>query len=345
MTVRQEGYRPGTLRVALVTTSYPRTTGDSAGHFVETEALAYASEGHDVHVIAPGRRASVRTVERPEGPVTVWGAGGDSLFGAPGALFRARERPLRLFELLDFVPSTVRLLRALGPVKRTVAHFLLPCGYPLALAASGDIEVVLHGSDVRVFVRLPTVVRSHVVGRLLARGARFRFVSEELRGTLETSLRRAQRERLHATSRVELPPIDVRLRPRVSDPRDPGPLRPRWVTCSRLIASKRVDRAIREAARSNVDLTIIGDGPLRDELEALAASLEPRARFVGHVSREMALGLIADSHRLVHLSEAEGAPTVIREARALGIPVLATPVGDVARWALDDPGIEIFRPV
>jgi len=44
------------------------------------------------------------------------------------------------------------------------------------------------------------------------------------------------------------------------------------------------------------------------------------------------------------LSEAEGAPTVIREARALGVPVLATPVGDVLLWASEDPGIEIFRP-
>jgi glycosyltransferase involved in cell wall biosynthesis len=338
-------YTAETLRVALVTTSYPRTRGDFAGHFVETEALALASEGHDVHVIAPGRRASVRTVERPEGPVTVWGAGGGSLFGPPGALYRAREHPLRLLELLGFVPSVVRLLRALAPVNRTIAHFLLPSGYPLALAATGDTEVVLHGSDVRVFVGLPSVVRSHVIGRLLAHGTRFRFVSEELRGALETSLRPAQRDRLHTASRVELPPIDVPIRPRSWDDRNGDTSRPRWVTCSRLIASKRVDRAIREAARSNVDLTVIGEGPLRGELEALAASLEPRARFVGHLSREKALELIADSHRLLHLSEAEGAPTVIREARALGVPVLATPVGDVARWALEDPGIEIFRPV
>jgi glycosyltransferase involved in cell wall biosynthesis len=110
------------------------------------------------------------------------------------------------------------------------------------------------------------------------------------------------------------------------------------------VGSKRVDRAIVEAARRNVELTVIGDGPLRAELEALASSFEPRARFVGHVPREHALSLIASAHKLLHLSDREGAPTVVREARALGVPVLATPVGDVARWALDDPGIEIFRP-
>src|SRR5258707_14207378 len=228
-------YRADRLRVALVPTSYPRTAGDPAGHFVETEARALARDGHDVHVIAPGRRASVRTVHGLEGPVTVWGAGGDSLFGSPGALCRARERPLRLLELVDFIPSVVRLLLALAPLDRTIAHFLMPSGYPLALAATGDTEVVLHGSDVRVFVRLPSVVRSHVIGRLLGRGIRFRFVSEELRRVLESSLRKAQRDRLRAASRVELPPIDVPVRPRKGDHGEAS--RPRWLTCSRLVAS------------------------------------------------------------------------------------------------------------
>jgi glycosyltransferase involved in cell wall biosynthesis len=80
---------------------------------------------------------------------------------------------------------------------------------------------------------------------------------------------------------------------------------------------------------------------LRHELEGLASSFVPKAHFVGQISRADALALIAQADKLVHLSDAEGAPTVIREARALGIPVLATAVGDVARWAASDPGIEI----
>jgi len=146
---------------------------------------------------------------------------------------------------------------------------------------------------------------------------------------------------LRAASRVELPPIDM---PRPAEAPPPPSDPPRWVTCARLIRSKRVDLAIREAARRNVHLTIIGDGPLRAELEKLAASLDPKATFVGRLSRTETLSIIASSQMLVHLSDTEGAPTVIREARALGIPVLATPVGDVPRWALSDPGIELLRP-
>jgi glycosyltransferase involved in cell wall biosynthesis len=326
------------VRVALLTTSYPRTPGDSAGHFIETEAHDLARAGHEVHVVTPGPSGR-RVVRRAEGQVSTWGAGGGSLFGAPGALVRARERPLRLLQLARFAPNVQRLLAALAPLDRTVAHFLVPA-YPLALGATGALEVVLHGSDVRLVLGLPRFVARHVVRRLLERGASFRFVSHDLRSILAAALDGADRDRLMAASRVELPRIE--LGPR--DGRRAASPEPHWVVCGRLVRSKRVDRAIVEAARRNVDLTVIGDGPMRGELETLASSLRSRARFVGHVPRDEALALIARAHKLLHLSDAEGAPTVIREARALGVPVLATPVGDVPLWAQEDPGIEIFRP-
>jgi teichuronic acid biosynthesis glycosyltransferase TuaC len=313
---------------------------------VASEAFALARLGHDVHVIAPGRRASVRMFHREDVPVTVWGAGGGSLFGWPGALPRATENPLRLFELVSFGRSATRLLAALAPLDRTVAHFLVPSGYPFSLHATGALEVVLHGSDVRLVLRLPAAARAHVVRSLLDRRVRFRFVSNELRSSLLRSLHVGLRRRLLEASWVELPPIDIPEALRGPAKADPGVTktsRPRWVVCARLVASKGVDRALREAARHRAELTVIGDGPMRAKLEALADTLEPRARFVGHVPRERALALIASADKLVHLSDAEGAPTVIREARALGVAVLATAVGDVARWARDDSGIEIFR--
>jgi glycosyltransferase involved in cell wall biosynthesis len=255
--------------------------------------------------------------------------------------------------LAQFLPAVRWTLARLGPLDRTIAHFIVPSAYPLALGVRGDLEVVLHGSDVRVVLALPALLREHIVDALTSRGARFRFVAEDLRAKFLAILPKGQRARVRASSRVELPRISVSYvpaRPAI-DLRTSGHLarseegaRPRWVVCARLVASKRVDLAIREAARHRAALTVIGDGPLRAELEALAAAFEPRARFTGQLPRGDALALIADAHKLVHLSEAEGAPTVIREARALGVPVLATPVGDVARWAAKDPGIEIFRP-
>jgi teichuronic acid biosynthesis glycosyltransferase TuaC len=344
------------LRIAILTTSYPERAGDPAGHFIESEALHRARQGHDVHVVAPGRRgpSGVKTSKHGSGRLTIWNAGGGSLFGLPGALVRAREKPHRLLRLAEFLPAVRFRLARLAPLDAIVAHFIVPCGYPLSLGGPDDIEVVLHGSDVRVMLAMPNWLRSHIVGALLDRGARFRFVAEDLRVKLLAVLPSRQSAELGDLARVELPRISVAhvIRSAPSKPRTSSTTLAaraedgvrRWVVCARLVPSKRVDLAIREAARHRAALTVIGDGPLRAELEALASGFEPRARFTGQLPRGDALALIADAHKLVHLSEAEGAPTVIREARALGVPVLATPVGDVARWAAKDPGIEIFRP-
>jgi teichuronic acid biosynthesis glycosyltransferase TuaC len=279
--------------------------------------------------------------------------GGVSLFVLLGVLVPPRQNPLRLLSVGEFLPAARFRVARLAPLGRIVAHFVVPCGYPLALAARCDLEVVLHGSDVRVMLALPRSLRDRVVDELLSGGAQFRFVAEDLRVKLLAVLSKTRRDRLAAASRIELPHLCVAhvARRRMIPPRQhDGPpkldetLQRRWVVCARLVRSKRVDLAIREAARQRASLTVIGDGPLRAELEALASGFEPRAHFTGHLPRGDALALIADAHKLVHLSEAEGAPTVIREARALGVPVLATAVGDVARWAAKDPGIEIFRP-
>ena len=362
------------LRIAIVTTSYPERVGDPAGHFIEAEAVHLALHGHEVHVIAPGpardrgwsaasplQSALMFGTREPKvaqhgfGRLTVWNAGGGSLFGLPGALARARQHPVRLLQLAPFLPAVAWRLRRLAPLDRIIAHFIVPSAYPLAFTAKSHLEVVLHGSDVQVVLALPAWLRHHIVDRLLMRGTVFRFVAEDLRAKFLAVLPPEQRRGVFASSRVELPRISVAhvRRRAVSQPRsssgglvsangDDGC--PRWVVCARLVPSKRVDLAIREAARQCAALTVIGDGPLRADLEALASAFEPRARFTGQLPRGDALALIADSHKLVHLSEAEGAPTVIREARALGVPVLATAVGDVARWAAQDPGIEIFRP-
>ncbi len=89
-------------------------------------------------------------------------------------------------------------------------------------------------------------------------------------------------------------------------------------------------------------LAVIGDGPARPALERLAAS--SAVELLGALPRREALAWIAAADVLIHPSATEAAPTVIREARALRIPVIACDAGDVAAWAEDDPGIRISEP-
>jgi glycosyltransferase involved in cell wall biosynthesis len=309
--------------------------------------MELAREGAEIHVIAPGSPGLPPLLQTGRGAsLAVWRVGGPSLFGFPGALTRARENPLRLLQLGRFLPGVTRRLSALEPIDRVVAHFVVPCAFPLALACGGELDVVLHGSDVRVVCSLPSLVRKSIFRRLLARGAAFRFVAEELRDRLLAGLPPVERESIRTRSRVEPARIEV---PRATDAeleRCRSILgrgdRPRWVFCGRLIPSKRVDIAIREAARRGAELTVIGDGPLRAPLERFASENEPRARFLGQLPRHETLAFIAAADRLIHTSESEGSPTVIREARALAVQVIATPSGDIARWAASDRGIELL---
>lgn len=72
------------------------------------------------------------------------------------------------------------------------------------------------------------------------------------------------------------------------------------------------------------ELVIVGDGPLRPELERTAGTLpeSDRIRFLGW--RADATNILAASQMLLLTSEHEGMPNVVLEAMALAKPVVAT---------------------
>jgi teichuronic acid biosynthesis glycosyltransferase TuaC len=96
------------------------------------------------------------------------------------------------------------------------------------------------------------------------------------------------------------------------------------VSVVRLVASKRVDRAIEHVAvaRDLDALVVVGDGPERARLDGLARARRVDVRFVGAVSRREALAWIGTADVLLHGSGAEGLSTVVREAESLGTRVV-----------------------
>lgn len=84
-------------------------------------------------------------------------------------------------------------------------------------------------------------------------------------------------------------------------------------------------------------LTVVGTGPLEDALRARAEELGVGDALVlrGYVPAGPALWqLYRAAHAFLHVSLTEGLPQVLYEARAAGLPVVATDVGGV-RAALD----------
>jgi glycosyltransferase involved in cell wall biosynthesis len=314
------------MRIIIVTTSYPSDDDDASGHFVQTEARALVREGHEVVVVTPG----IPGRSNEQGVVVERLPHGEA-FGAPGALYRISEKPQRLRGAWQFVREARAFLRR-EPCDRVVAHWILPSGWPIGLATRAELEVVAHGSDVRLLRLIPRPLRGAVLRSLLNRGARFRFVSSELRNLVAD----AGAAELYAQARVALSPIDVSAAPDREQARAERRIDPRdrlIVIVGRLVVSKRTATAL--AAVSLVPrarAVVVGSGPERAALEQRF----PEAHFVGHLPRTQALGWIAAADLLVSASRHEGAPTVVREARALGIPVVSTSSSDLHEWARSD---------
>ncbi len=105
-------------------------------------------------------------------------------------------------------------------------------------------------------------------------------------------------------------------------------------TVAALRPEKNVGRLVRAfhhaVSTTSAKLVIVGDGPERPELEALAATLglKGRVHFAGHVPQPEAL--IRSFDIFAMSSDTEQMPISLLEAMAAGLPVAATDVGDIA---------------
>jgi len=116
--------------------------------------------------------------------------------------------------------------------------------------------------------------------------------------------------------------------------------RPVATFIGRLIDGKGVADLVEAFARLrevNALLCIVGDGPRRAELEALAQRLRlsEGCVFLGYRRETEALALIRASDVVVNPSYTEGLPTSVLEAALLGRAILASDVGGTAEVVRD----------
>jgi glycosyltransferase involved in cell wall biosynthesis len=128
----------------------------------------------------------------------------------------------------------------------------------------------------------------------------------------------------------------------------PGVGRPRVGFVGRLASSKRPDLVVRAFERlgSAADLVVVGDGTERERLERLVAASPARRRIHVHrfVPHDRVPAWLAHLDVLVMPSDYEERGSILVEALASGLPVVATRVGGIPEAVADgETGLLVAR--
>jgi glycosyltransferase involved in cell wall biosynthesis len=327
------------VRTLVVTSSFPRHEGDAAGAFLVPWCRAVMAHAGPVAVVAPrgrGRQDAVVggvTVERVAYAPRRW----ERLFyegGAPANLARAGLAPGAALGASAVLAMSRDVLVRDGAVDVVAAHWLVPAGLAAALArqAGGPPFVAwAHGSDVAMLGAWPG-------GRALAR-----WVATQAAAVVApcaTLARETERMVGWQPGTVRVTPLPVERPDRVTPSRGT-----RVGYLGRLVAGKGVEVLVRAAAAAGVSVVVAGDGPERSRLEALAVRLGARVAFAGVVTPSQRPAFLAPLAVLAVPSTGhEGAPVVVSEAQAHGVPVLGSRVGGLAEMLPDDALVEPAAP-
>lgn len=295
-----------TLRLLLVVDSLE--VGGAERHVADL-ALALAGEGHDVEVAC-----------------SVTGALAEPLEGA-GVRVRALTRSLVKRRISPAYAAKIRRIVRNERFDLVHAHI-----YSSAVAAA----IATLGSGT------PLVITEHTEALWQGKTARFfsGWASRRARRIIAVSSvirdRLIERDRV-APERITVIPNAVTPGPGGGADADPLPDLgdgPVVGIVARLQPEKGVENFVKAAARvagsvPEASFIVVGDGPLRDELPALAERLGVRGRihFLGTRSDVGALMGLMDVIAAPSLSE--GAPLVTLEAMAAGVPVVASNVGGI----------------
>ena len=308
------------MRVLFVTHSYPRHVGDAPGSFLLRLARALVDAGIDVRVLAPAARGlaphevlggiPVDRLRYAPRPWETLAYGGDMAEQVRGA-WSARAA------LAGLLAATARATAARARRTDVIhAHWWFPNGLavaPVARLARTPLVTTLHGTDVRL--ARDVAAAAPVFRRVLGASAAVTAVSTWL----------ADRAAEVAPScRPIVAPMPV-----ATELFAPGGERGRdgLLFVGRLTTQKGVDRLLRAlaATRADLALTIVGDGPERERLRALASELRvaDRVTWLGALAQPALAAHYRRAAAVVVPSHEEGLGLVAVEAALCGAPVVA----------------------
>jgi glycosyltransferase involved in cell wall biosynthesis len=204
------------------------------------------------------------------------------------------------------------------------AHFLFPAGLIAALAQRAPLVVTAHGRDVRNVGAIPGVAAA--TRFTVRRAATVIAVSDYLRRELEAKVPDARGKTEVVDSGVDLDLFPVL----------PAPERmPSFVCVGSLTERKNVVRLARAFERlGEGELTFVGDGPLRQDLEG-----RRDVRVVGRVAHDEIPAHLARASVICQPSLLEPLGQSLLEGMATGRSVVATRIGGPPEFVPPDAGV------
>jgi glycosyltransferase involved in cell wall biosynthesis len=175
--------------------------------------------------------------------------------------------------------------------------------------------------------------------------ARYSYTHADKLVSVSSALAERIFENYHVASEVIPNVVDTSLfTPEKNRRRTSNNMATEFISVGNLIPIKRMELLIRcfhnAFPEGNCHLTILGDGPLRKELEKLIHDLQTDAiALKGHVSREKVADLLKKADVFILLSESETFGVSYIEAMACGLPVIATKCGGPEDFVNEKNGI------
>lgn len=338
--------------VVMVATSYPRFPGDGVGSFMEPIAKGLAARGHEIHLVAPWHPAITRGKEEdgvvfhffhyaPLPSLHVFGY-------ASGMRADTRLRTAAwAIAPAALAAGWFKALRVAQKRRATVmhGHWVIPGGVMAALAArSLPLVISLHGSD--VFVAERHAVARRAARAVFARASWITACSENLQQRALALGAEAARTEIvpYGVDSVRFGP-DQEARAAVRRDLAVGEA-PLVLAAGRLVRKKGFEfliDAMGMVARSHPSATLIiaGDGDLRRELAARAASTPARIRLIGN-QPQAAVGRLAAAADVLAVpsvrdeaGNVDGLPNFALEALASSTAVVATTAGGLPQLIED----------
>jgi len=308
------------MRFLVINYEYPPI---GAGAATATQAIAN-------NLISLGHQVTVLTARYRDLPKVRMEAG---VLVRRVQCFRRHADRCSVLEMASFVLSALLSLVFVVPADRpdaAIAFFSIPCG-PVALAAKALFRlpyvISLRGGDVPGLT--PEVSRMH------------RFLGPLRRAVLKHAIAIVAnadglRKLAEASDpfRVSVIPngVDTDFFHPMPEPAKPGTDPFRIIFTGRFQAQKNLTllleqcAALREHSAVPFELHLVGDGPLRTQLQKQADRLGLSQRIVWHgwTPREQLRGIYQQSDCFVNPSFYEGMPNAVLEAMACGKPVIAS---------------------